>query len=81
MAEVVAPVDHTQDAAPVADKVVLVPLQIFTSFPANTVGNGLTVTSVAVVSEQPFASVTLTIYVVLLFGVTVIAALVCPFGH
>ena len=58
------PVDglHTYVVAPVAVKVVFPPAQMVASTPAATTGNGVTTTVVtALVAEQPFASVTVTL--------------------
>ena len=77
------PVDglHEYVAAPVAVSVVFAPLQIVASLPAFTTGNWFTVTVLtALVALQPFA-VTVTLYDVVLVGVTVIEALVAPVLH
>ena len=54
--------DHAYVVAPVAVSVVLAPLQIVASLPAFTTGNWLTLIVVtALVAEQPFASVIVTL--------------------
>jgi hypothetical protein len=61
---------------------VLAPLQIVASLPAFTTGNWFTVTVVTkLVAEHPFASVIVTLYDVVAYGVTVIAAVVAPVLH
>ena len=58
-----------------ADKVVLSPSQIVTSLPASTEGCGFTTIVTSSVSLQPLSSVTVTMYVVVIKGETV---LFCP---
>jgi hypothetical protein len=52
--------DHTYVLPPVAVSWVFAPLQIVTSFPAETMGNGFTTTVTDAVSVQPEAFVTVT---------------------
>jgi hypothetical protein len=78
---VVAPVLHKYVPPPVAVKVVEPPLQI-TDVPVMlAVGNGLTVTALVAVAVHPFALVTVTVYVALAVGLTLIDAVVSPVLH
>ena len=77
------PVDglHEYVVAPLAVNTVLVPLQMVASVPAETTGNWSTFTVVTeLVAEHPL-SVTVTLYDVVLVGVTVIACDVDPSLH
>jgi hypothetical protein len=69
------------EGAPVTVSVTGSPAQIGAGVLTVNVGNGLTVTVADSVSEQPIALVTVTVYVVLLAGVTVIDAVVAPVLH
>lgn len=61
MLEVVAPVFHENDTPPLAVSVALAPLHIATvTGEITAVGNGLTVTSLDAVAEQPVPLVTVT---------------------
>ena len=77
------PVDglHEYVVAPLAVKVVLVPLQMVASVPAETTGNWFTFTVVTVLVVEHPLSVTVTLYDVVLVGVTVIACDVDPSLH
>jgi hypothetical protein len=81
MAAVVAPVLQEYVPPPTAVNVVLAPLQI-TEVPVMlAVGNGLTVTALVAVAVHPFALVTVTVYVALAVGLTLIDAVVSPVLH
>jgi hypothetical protein len=73
---VVAPVLHRNDTPPAAVSVCEPPGQIVTGGQIEHVGPGVTVTVVEQELVQPFASVTVTVYVVVTVGVTVIEAVV-----
>ena len=60
--------------APEAVKVVEPPIQMATSLPPLTVGRALTVTTTWSVFTQPFASVPVSVYVVVAVGLAVIEA-------
>ena len=78
---IVEPSLHAYVVAPLAVKVVPVPLQMVASVPAETTGNWFTFTVVTVlVAEHPL-SVTVTLYDVVLVGVTVIDDDVDPSLH
>jgi hypothetical protein len=78
---VVAPVLHKYVPPPVAVKVVEPPLQITFVPVMLAVGNGLTVTALVAVAVHPFALVTVTVYVALAVGLTLIDAVVSPVLH
>jgi hypothetical protein len=81
MAAVVAPVLHVYVPPPAAVKVVLPPLQM-TDVPVMlAVGKELTVTTWLAVAEQLLEFVTVTVYVALAVGLTVMAAVVAPVLH
>jgi hypothetical protein len=81
MAAVVAPLLQAYVPPPAAVNVVLAPLQI-TDVPVMlAVGNGLTVTVLVAVEVQPFALVTVTVYVTFADGLTLIDAVVSPVLH
>jgi len=79
---VVAPVLHANETPPEAVSVDESPTQISggEGMILHT-GSGLTVTVVVHELVQPFASVTVTVYVVVIVGLTVIEAVVCPVLH
>jgi len=62
----------------VAVSIVFPPWQIFNSPVMAGFGNGLTVTVTDVAAEQPLTSVTVTEYVVVAVGLTVMEAVDCP---
>jgi hypothetical protein len=76
--DVVAPVDHENDVPPLAVSVALVPAQIADGPEMVAVGSGLTVMVCDALFVQPRASVTVTVYVVVEVGVTVIVDVVAP---
>ena len=87
MAAVAAPVLHTYVVPPEAVSVAEAPLQMIPSLLATPevsvtamagVGSGFTVMVVEAVAEQPAALVTVTVYVVVVVGETVIAAVDMP---
>ena len=78
---IVEPSLHEYVAAPLAVKVVLVPLQMVASVPAETTGNWFTFTVVTVLVVEHPLFVTVTLYDVVLVGVTVIACKVDPSLH
>jgi len=49
--------------------------------PTLAFGNGFTVTTLLAVALQPFTSVTVTLYVVVRIGLTVILAVLAPVFH
>jgi hypothetical protein len=61
MAVVDGPVDHTYETAPLPVSVVLAPLHIVATPVIDTAGNEFTVTVVAAILEQLFASVPVTV--------------------
>ena len=80
MLSVVAPVFHKYVPPPEAVNVVLFPIIIATSDPALAVGKAFTVTSTASESDV-MPSDTVTLYVVVDEGLTVILAVVAPVLH
>ena len=80
---VVAPLDHRYDPPLLAVSVTLPPAQKLVGPLAAIVAVAAapTVTVCDALAEQPLASVTLTLYVVVATGATVIDALVAPFDH
>ena len=82
MLAVVAPVLHTNEVPPLAVNVALAPLQMFTvAGEMDAVGSGLTFTVRDVDAVHPFTSVTVTEYVVVETGETVIETVVAPVLH
>jgi len=75
---VVAPVLHRNDVPPAAVSMCEPPVQIVTGVQMLQTGPGVTVTVVLQELLQPFALVTVTVYVVVTVGLTVIAAVVAP---
>ena len=66
---------------PDAVNVVLDPVQIVVLPVMLGVGSGLTVTVTLVLTSQPFASVTTTLYVVVALGLTVVLDVLAPLLH
>ena len=64
-----------------AVNVVLLPIHIATSKPALAVGRGLTVIITSSLSVHPLPSVTVTVYVVVTTGETVVLAVVALLLH
>ena len=78
MEAVDCPLLQLYEEPPEAVMVVDSPLQITLSPVMAGFGNGLTVTVTDVAAEQPLASVTVTEYVVVAVGLTVMEAVDCP---
>ena len=78
MLVIVAPLLHKYDVPPVAVSVVLDPVQISVSPLILGVGREFTVTVTLVDPWQPLPSVTVTLYVVVAVGLTVMLVLVAP---
>ena len=90
IAGVVAPVLHTYVPPPLAVRTAVAPAHMIPSLlvvpevsatKIAAAGNGLTVMVVLAVAVHPFALVTVTVYVVVPAGVTVIAEVVAPVLH
>src|SRR5258706_15164034 len=82
MDAVVAPVLHKKDIPPEAVRVAGPPIQITGVGQVMLhIGTGFTVTIVEHELLQPLASVTVTVYVVVTVGLTVMAAVVAPELH
>jgi hypothetical protein len=81
MLDDVAPLLHAYVLPPLTVSVVLSPLQMTLSPVIAGVGNALTVTVILVFAWQPLASVAVTVYVVVVLGVTVMLAAVDPLLH
>ena len=80
MEEVVSPVGHRYVPPPEAEIVTMLPIQPLAPM-AVALGSGFTVTVAVADLVQPFALVTVTVYVVVDEGLTVIAAVVAPVFH
>ena len=81
MLAVVAPVFHSYPEPPLAVRVVFSPSQMMVSPVMAAFGSGFTVTIRLAASVQPLPSVTVTPYVVVLAGDTVMADVVAPLLH
>ena len=78
----VAPVLQEKEVPPLAVSVALAPAQIETvAGEIEAVGNGFTVTGFDAEAEQPLASVTVTVKVVVDTGLTVMLCAVAPVLH
>jgi hypothetical protein len=81
IAAVVTDVFHRYEMPPLAVNVVLCPLQIVVVPPMTTMGNAFTVTNCVLVDVHPLAFVTVTVYVVLALGLTLMATVVAVVDH
>ena len=69
---------HKKVPLPDPFNIILEPRQIETSAPAFIVGEGITVTDTLVVFLHPLALVPVTVYAVVIVGLTVMPLVVCP---
>jgi hypothetical protein len=81
MLGVVAPLLQMYEVPPLAVNVVLSPTQISLSPVMTTAGSGLTVTVALALATQLSPFVTVTLYVVVVVGLTVMLAVVAPLLH